>query len=55
MKKVIKVTDVDGKVYTSEVKVRDLDHFEVQRTTRMNIFRDRTKYRRKIKHKHREW
>ena len=29
-------------------------HFEVQRKTRMNIFRDRTKYSRKRKHKNRE-
>lgn len=26
-------------------------HFEVQKNTRANIFRDRTKYRRKQKHK----
>ncbi len=26
-------------------------HFEVQRTTRAHIFRDRKKYTRKIKHK----
>lgn len=29
-------------------------HFEVQRKTRMNIFRDRTKYSRKRKHKNLE-
>ena len=29
-------------------------HFDVQRRTRMNIFRDKTKYTRKIKHKNRE-
>lgn len=26
-------------------------HFEVQKNTRMNIFKDRTKYTRKVKHK----
>jgi len=26
-------------------------HFEIQKNNRMNIFRDRTKYTRKIKHK----
>ena len=32
-------------------KVRNELHFDVQRNTRANIFRDRTKYTRKEKHK----
>lgn len=28
-------------------------HFEVQQRTRANVFRDRTKYTRKVKHKQR--
>lgn len=27
-------------------------HFEVQKRTRAQVFRDRTKYTRKVKHKH---
>ena len=34
--------------------VRNELHFEVQKKTRMNIFRDRTKYSRKRKHKNQE-
>lgn len=34
--------------------VRNELHFEVQKRTRMNIFRDRTKYSRKRKHKNLE-
>ena len=35
-------------------KVPNKFHLEVQRKYRMNIFRDRTKYSRKRKHKNRE-
>jgi len=35
-------------------KVRNELHFEVQKNTRMNIFRNRKKYTRKTKHKNRE-
>lgn len=48
-KKIVLSTRVD---YS---KMRNEMHFEVQRTTRMNIFRDRTKYNRKLKHKGKEW
>ena len=44
-KKIVLSTRVD---YS---KMRNEMHFEVQRTTRMNIFRDRTK----LKHKGKEW
>lgn len=34
-----------------DIKVRNELHFNVQKTTRANIFRDKTKYTRKRKHK----
>ena len=52
MKRKVKVVDnVTGKVLEGEVEIRNQDHFEIQKKTRMNIFRDRTKYNRKRKHK----
>lgn len=38
-------------IKVNPTKVRNELHFEVQRKNRMNIFRDRTKYTRKVKHK----
>lgn len=38
-------------IHVDMSKVRNEMHFEVQRATRANIFRDRTKYTRKRKHK----
>ena len=35
-------------------KLRNELHFNVQKTTRMNIFKDKTKYTRKKKHKNLE-
>ena len=49
MEKIVLKTKVD---YS---KMRNEMHFEVQRSTRMNVFRDRTKYSRKAKHKGKEW
>ena len=43
-----------GKSFIIRVKPTDTRnemHFEVQKSTRANIFRDRTKYTRKRKHK----
>lgn len=37
-------------IKTNTIRRNEL-HFQVQRTTRMNVFRDRTKYCRKQKHK----
>ena len=54
MKKKIKVT-LDNKTIEGEVEIINLDHFNVQRTTRANIFRDKTKYNRKRKHKNKEY
>ena len=39
------------KVKVNQTELRNEMHFEVQKKTRMNIFRDRTKYRRKQKHR----
>lgn len=36
------------------IKLRNELHFEVQKSTRANVFRDRTKYCRKKKHKNRD-
>lgn len=36
---------------TTKTNPRNEMHFDVQRSTRMNVFRDRTKYTRKQKHK----
>lgn len=42
------------KVKLDVTKLRNEMHFEVQKATRANIFRDRTKYRRKKKHKNKD-
>ena len=42
------------KIKVDQTKLPNKLHFEVQRTTRMNVFRDRTKYTRKRKHKNKE-
>ena len=39
------------KIKINQTEVRNEFHFNVQRKTRMSIFRDRTKYSRKTKHK----
>ena len=50
MKRKIKVT-LNGKTTQGEVEVRNTLHLEVQKSTRANIFRNRKKYTRKVKHK----
>lgn len=42
------------KVKLDVTKLRNEMHFEVQKATRANVFRDRTKYRRKKKHKNKD-
>lgn len=54
MKKKVRVT-LNGKTTEGEVEVRNTLHFEVQRRTRSNVFRDKTKYNRKLKHKNKEY
>jgi len=39
------------KIKVKQTEVPNKFHFDVQRNTRMNIFRDKTKYTRKRKHK----
>jgi len=39
------------KIKVDQSKLRNEMHFDVQKNTRMHIFRDRTKYTRKKKHK----
>lgn len=42
------------KIKVDQTKLPNKMHFDVQRTTRVGIFRDRTKYSRKRKHKNKE-
>jgi len=39
------------KVKVNQTELPNKLHFEIQRTTRANVFRDRTKYCRKRKHR----
>lgn len=39
------------KITVKPKDIRNEMHFEVQKSTRANVFRDRTKYTRKRKHK----
>ena len=56
MKQKIRIHDnIHGKVVEKEVVMRNTDHFAVQLKNRANIFKDKTKYTRKIKHKKREF
>ena len=44
------------KIKVNQMELRNEFHFNVQRTTRMNIFRDKTKYCRRRKHRNQtEW
>ncbi len=38
-------------ISSKDLKVRNEMHFDVQRKTRANVFKDKTKYTRKRKHK----
>ena len=52
MKQKIRIIDKkSGKTFEKEVNVRNQDHFIAQLKTRVNIFRDRKLYNRKVKHK----
>ena len=42
------------KIKIDQTKLPNKLHFDVQRNTRANVFRDRTKYTRKRKHKNLE-
>lgn len=41
-------------IKVDQTKLRNEMHFDVQRRTRANVFRDKTKYTRKRKHKGKE-
>ena len=52
MKRKVKLVDkISNKVIEQEVTIRNTMHFEVQKNTRAQIFKDKTKYTRKVKHK----
>lgn len=52
MKRKIKVVDnITGKTTEGEVEIRNLDHFNVQLNTKAVVYKDKTKYTRKQKHK----
>ena len=42
-------------IKVDQTKLRNEFHFNVQRRTRSNVFRDKTKYNRKLKHKNKEY
>ena len=46
MKKEIRIN-----IKPEDIKVRNELHFNVQKSTRANVFKDKTKYTRKKKHK----
>lgn len=54
MKKKIKITGFDGKEKELEINLRTEDHFQSQLKYKKVVFRDKTKYCRKVKHKNRE-
>ena len=55
MKRKIKVIDkVTGKTLEGETEIRNTLHFDVQRKTRANIFKNKKLYTRKRKHKNRD-
>jgi len=51
MKHKIKIKNLEGKEKELELTQRAEDHFEAQRKFRKIVFRDKTKYTRKKKHK----
>lgn len=54
MKRKVKVI-LNGKVSEGEVTVRDLDHFNIQLNNPSKVFKDKTKYTRKQKHKNKNF
>jgi hypothetical protein len=52
MKRKIRIIDnINHEEHVSERELPNKEHLEVQLKTKANIFRDRKKYTRKIKHK----
>lgn len=54
MKAKVNITDFSGKRISGEQEIPAKDHLEAQRKYRANVFRDKTKYTRKKKHKNRQ-
>lgn len=55
MKTKVRIVDkIHGKVLEKEVSVPNKAHLEAQIKFKSAVFRDRTKYTRKIKHKNKE-
>lgn len=42
------------KIKQSDLNIRNEMHFDIQRATRAQIFKDKTKYTRKLKHKNKD-
>lgn len=53
MKLKVKIKDFNGKEKIVEKEQRNLDHLKAQQTYKHQIFRDKTKFYRKKKHKKR--
>lgn len=51
--KIIIHDNINDKIIIKEIKVRNLEHFEIQKKMRANKFKDKTKYSRKQKYKER--
>ena len=51
MKLKVKIRDFNGKEKVVENEQRNLDHLKAQQTFKHKVFRDRTKFYRKKKHK----
>jgi len=51
MKQIVRIINFDNKVIEKVVKVRNIDHFQAQLTNKAKVFKDKTKYTRKEKHK----
>ena len=51
--KIVIHDNINHKTIIKEIKIRNLEHFEPQKRYRANVFKDKTKYTRKQKHKER--
>ena len=55
MKRTIKVEGVDGNVITGEVNIPNKQHLEVQKNTRVQVFKSKKAYTRKSKYQRKGW
>lgn len=49
----VKIKDFDGKTIIKEKELPNKDHLKAQQTYKHQIFKDKTKYTRKLKHRKR--